>query len=134
MLVMTTIFISKMEGLPPTSETKMIDMWLILCQLVPFIEVIIVTVIEFYKDDEKEAGGEEDMSMVLAELYVGKRDKDIPVAKEQDQISEMVAVTSQNNLVQFWDALCEKHKNEGIIVPHLHFIGKTAVFSNLHPV
>ena len=134
MLVMTTIFISKMEGLPPTSETKMIDMWLILCQLVPFIEVIIVTVIEFYKDDEKEAAVEEDMSMVLAELYVGKRDKDIPVAKEQDQISEMVAVTSKNNLVQFWDALCEKHKNEGIIVPHLHFIGKTAVFSNLHPV
>ena len=134
MLVMTTIFISKMEGLPPTSETKMIDMWLILCQLVPFIEVIIVTVIEFYKDDEKEAGGEEDMSMILAELYVGKRDKDIPVAKEQDQISEMVAVTSKNNLVQFWDTLCEKHENEGIIVPHLHFIGKTAVFSNLHPV
>ena len=134
MLVMTTIFISKMEGLPPTSETKMIDMWLILCQLVPFIEVIIVTVIEFYKDDEKAAACEEDMSMVLAELYVGKRDKDIPVAKEQDQISEMVAVTSQNNLVQFWDALCEKHEKEGIIVPHLHFIGKTAVFSNLHPV
>ena len=47
MLVMTTIFISKMEGLPPTSETKMIDMWLILCQLVPFIEVILVTAIEF---------------------------------------------------------------------------------------
>ena len=31
MLVMTTIFISKMESLPPTSATKMIDIWLILC-------------------------------------------------------------------------------------------------------
>ena len=30
MLVMTTIFISKMESLPPTSATKMIDYWLIL--------------------------------------------------------------------------------------------------------
>ena len=38
MLVMTTIFISKMEGLPPTSTTKMIDYWLILCQLVPFVQ------------------------------------------------------------------------------------------------
>ena len=38
MLVMTTIFISKMEGLPPTSATKMIDYWLILCQLVPFTQ------------------------------------------------------------------------------------------------
>ena len=33
MLVMTTIFISKMEGLPPTSGTKMINYWLILCQI-----------------------------------------------------------------------------------------------------
>ena len=31
MLVMTTIFISKMESLPPTSDIKMIDIWLILC-------------------------------------------------------------------------------------------------------
>ena len=37
MLVMTTIFISKKEGLPPTSATKMIDYWLI--QLVPFTQV-----------------------------------------------------------------------------------------------
>merc|ERR1711940_431274 len=28
MLVMTTIFISKMESLPPTSDIKMIDYWL----------------------------------------------------------------------------------------------------------
>ena len=35
MLVMTTIFISKMESLPPTSDIKMIDIWLSLCQLVP---------------------------------------------------------------------------------------------------
>ena len=129
MLVMTTIFISKMEGLPPTSETKMIDMWLILCQLVPFIEVIIVTVIEFYKVDEKEATSEDDqdmnMSMILADLFAGKMDKDIPVAKEKDEKCEMVAVGSGNKLAQFWDALREKHENEGIIVPHLHFIGKT---------
>ena len=134
MLVMTTIFISKMEGLPPTSETKMIDMWLILCQLVPFIEVIIVTVIEFYKEDEKEAAGEEDMdmSMILADLYAEKMDKDIPVAKEKAENYEMVAVGSGNKLSQFWDALCEKHENEGVIVPHLHFIGKTAKFSSVH--
>ena len=68
MLVMTTIFISKMDGLPPTSETKMIDMWLFLCQLVPFNEVFIVSVIEFYKVDEKEAAceGDKDMDMILS--------------------------------------------------------------------
>ena len=39
MLVMTTIFISVMEKLPLTSYPKMIDYWLIFCQLVPFAEV-----------------------------------------------------------------------------------------------
>ena len=41
MLVMTTIFISVMEKLPPTPYLKMIDYWLIFCQLIPFYEVII---------------------------------------------------------------------------------------------
>ena len=39
MLVMTTIFISVMEKLPLTSYPKMVDFWLIFCQLVPFAEV-----------------------------------------------------------------------------------------------
>ena len=55
MLVMTTIFISKMEGLPPTSPTKMIDYWLILCQLVPFTEVVLQTAMEYFRDDETAA-------------------------------------------------------------------------------
>ena len=39
MLVMTTIFVSVMEKLPLTAYPKMIDIWLIFCQLVPFTEV-----------------------------------------------------------------------------------------------
>ena len=53
MLVMTTIFISKMEGLPPTSNTKMIDYWLILCQLVPFAQVVLLTAMEFLREEEQ---------------------------------------------------------------------------------
>ena len=34
-LVMTTIFTSKIEGLPPTSAMKMIDIWLIFYLVVP---------------------------------------------------------------------------------------------------
>ena len=41
MLVMTTIFMSVMERLPTTSYLKMIDYWLIFCQLVPFTEVML---------------------------------------------------------------------------------------------
>ena len=46
MLVMTTIFMSKMEGLPPISDIKMIDIWLILCQIYPFVEVVFLTAME----------------------------------------------------------------------------------------
>ena len=51
MLVMTTIFISKMEGLPVTSDIKMIDIWLIFCQLVPFSEVVLLTSLEHLRED-----------------------------------------------------------------------------------
>ena len=58
MLVMTTIFISKMDGLPPTSAIKMIDIWLIMCQLVPFCEVVLLTAIEYNSKGEQGTNGE----------------------------------------------------------------------------
>ena len=67
MLVMTTIFISKMEGLPPTSDIKMIDIWLVLCQMVPFAEVVLLTAMEYYRDDD----GTEDHNDLLRPLSVG---------------------------------------------------------------
>jgi hypothetical protein len=54
MLVMTTIFISKMESLPPTSDIKMIDIWLILCQIYPFVEVVLLTAMEYQRADKSE--------------------------------------------------------------------------------
>ena len=53
MLVMTTIFISKMEGLPPTSDIKMIDIWLVLCQMVPFAEVVLLTAMEYNRENKE---------------------------------------------------------------------------------
>ena len=54
MLVMTTIFISKMESLPPTSDIKMIDCWLVFCQMIPFAEVVLLTAIEYQRTEEEE--------------------------------------------------------------------------------
>ena len=54
MLVMTTIFTSKIEELPPTSDTKMIDVWLIFCLLVPFAFTLVQTAIECYREEGKE--------------------------------------------------------------------------------
>ena len=56
MLVMTTIFISKMEGLPPTSDVKMIDYWLILCQMMIFAEVVLLTAMEYQRTEEDDDG------------------------------------------------------------------------------
>ena len=40
-LQLTTIFISKMEGEPiPDNDIKMIDIWLILCQMVPMLRFV----------------------------------------------------------------------------------------------
>ena len=56
MLVMTTIFTSKIQELPPTSDTKMIDFWLIFCLLVPFSFTLVQTAIECHRGDEKVEG------------------------------------------------------------------------------
>ena len=54
MLMMTTIFLCKMESLPSTADIKMVDIWLIFCQLVPFTEVVLLTVKEYFREDERE--------------------------------------------------------------------------------
>ena len=68
MLVMTTIFTSKIEELPPTSDTKMIDIWLIGCLLVPFTEAVLRTIIEVLANcdhcKEKEDHPREDKTRV----------------------------------------------------------------------
>ena len=65
MLVMTTIFISKMESLPPTSDIKMIDIWLVFCQLVPFVEVVLLTAMEYQREDTEETSENEIMVLPI---------------------------------------------------------------------
>ena len=43
-------YFSVMEKLPPTSYVRMVDIWLIIGQLIPFIEVIILTMRELIID------------------------------------------------------------------------------------
>ena len=78
MLVMTNIFISKMESLPPTSATKMIDYWLILCQLVPFVQVVLLTAMEFIREDQEENHVSEKVELA----------KDIQVDNTQLEVEE----------------------------------------------
>ena len=41
-----------MEKLPTTSYMRLVDIWLILGQLIPFIEVILLTLRELYNEEE----------------------------------------------------------------------------------
>ena len=54
MLVITTLFISVMEKLPSTSYIRMVDIWLIFGQLIPFVEVALITFQETYRNDEEQ--------------------------------------------------------------------------------
>ena len=126
MLVMTTIFISKMESLPPTSETKMIDMWLILCQLVPFIEVILVTAVEYYREDPQPKTKEETdthddtMSMVLMEMYSGKKQQNSPKKKKNAVDTSDSKKKARRNKIQIPFANLRRLT----CVPYLHTIGE----------
>ena len=42
-----------MEKLPPTSYVRMVDIWLICGQLIPFVEVMLLTLRELYEDQEE---------------------------------------------------------------------------------
>ena len=62
LLVLTTIFISVSGSLPPTAYVKMVDIWLIFAQLIPFCEVILHTFMDMMRtdgseDDDDESGG-----------------------------------------------------------------------------
>ena len=59
MLVMTTIFISVMQMLPATAYVKMVDIWLIFGQLVPFAEVVLLTAMEYIR--EGDGSGEDEL-------------------------------------------------------------------------
>ena len=65
MLVNTTIFTSKIQELPPTSDTKMIDIWLIFCLLVPCAFTLIQTAIECYREETTDAKRREAWSSVV---------------------------------------------------------------------
>ena len=76
MLVMTTIFISKMEGLPPTSDIKLIDVWLVLCQMMPFAEVVLLTAMEYHRKDGHEEDGSEVRDILIGSKVVQMSSED----------------------------------------------------------
>ena len=97
MLVMTTIFISKMEGLPPTSDIKMIDIWLILCQLVPFAQVVLLTIKEYIREEEHDISKNDDIQQQAPRKHepnITKHDETNPNVAETIYKGEVSNVNS----------------------------------------
>ena len=53
LLVLTTLFISVSGTLPTTSYVKMVDVWLIFSQAIPFMEVLLHTWMDTKKNDSE---------------------------------------------------------------------------------
>ncbi len=54
LLVLTTLFISISNSLPRTAYVKLIDIWLIFCLFIPFIEVLLHTITDVLREDVRE--------------------------------------------------------------------------------
>ena len=91
MLVMTTIFISKMEGLPPTSDIKMIDIWLVLCQMVPFVEVVLLTAMEC----QREEGSDQ-----KTDIDIFDAEEDVTIVESKSRFSWMITFVSECSALQ----------------------------------
>ena len=110
MLVMTTIFISKMEGLPPTSDIKMIDYWLILFQLVPFTEVVLLTAMEYLREEDENTKSENDK----AKFAVTSMDEGGSLKNKKATNCSIVEV----------QAVPVPGKRAGTFISHLRFFGE----------
>ena len=113
MLVMTTIFISKMESLPATSDIKMIDIWLILCQLVPFSQVVLLTIMEYLREE----GSEE------FEVVTNDNDPQIANLKETDIVQigqKLVSFPPEANHQAAWTP----RKTGKVWIDYVQMIGK----------
>ena len=74
LLVLTTLFISVSSSLPQTAYVKMVDVWLIFAQVVPWIEVLLHTLIDWMRTDEDEDEGRK----------INHHGKSITVGERQD--------------------------------------------------
>ena len=75
LLVLTTLFISVSSSLPPTAYVKMIDVWLIFSQTIPFSEVLLHTFMDCMRTE-----GEREINHHGKVRAVGEQDNGVKEA------------------------------------------------------
>ena len=62
------------NDLPRTSYIKMVDVWLVLCQMVPFAEVILLTAMEYFREEE---GLEQNGNMMVKVMDISNEECEV---------------------------------------------------------
>ena len=93
MLMMTTISIGKMQTLPTTAYIRMIDVWLVFCQLVPFAEVILITALEYYRIEDPR---EDQAGLVVVQSETNMAGPRTLVQVSQNKVSATIDASEGN--------------------------------------
>ena len=150
LLVLTTLFISISGNLPPTAYIKMVDVWLIFAQAVPWLEVLLHTLTDMMRTEEGEAreinhhgkivtvGGEQDgITKVLpsntvsieSAMYGSDDDDDSSIVKVEEvangkpSFGNMID-RNEEKLVEARKDFYERANANSSTVARLQFIGK----------
>ena len=85
LLVLTTLFISVSGSLPPTAYVKMIDIWLIFSQLIPFTEVLLHTFMDCMREEEEREVNHHGKTILVNEpaekLFINNTKKGVRITK-----------------------------------------------------
>ena len=112
MLMMTTIFMTSLSELTPTAYAKWIDIWLIFCQLVPFIEVVVLTAKEAYREEEKK----EEENKLKPEENI-KIVQVCPMSEELNEEGQKVTISKMSSKYRFFVIAGEFSKKSDHILP-----------------
>ena len=96
MLTLTTLLISVVKKLAQTSYIKWIEYWLIFAQLIPFIQVILITGLESQKeekDDKKQKVATEESSISIGGQLIKVKKK---ICLKLFQVQPLFSVHSTN--------------------------------------
>ena len=75
LLVLTTLFISVSDSLPRTSYVKAVDIWLIANLMIPFLEIILISLMNIWYKDNEDSDNDTRLFRV-SPTNPGKKDKD----------------------------------------------------------
>ena len=103
-LVLTTLFISVSKSLPPTAYVKMIDVWLIFSQLIPFAEVILHTYMDCLRNSEERQVNHHGQTVTLTngknDLFTKRKETEVPTYEDMTQRNEEGLVAARKKFYE----------------------------------